>query len=55
MNAGPSYNKAKEQAQADANLDGQPRWIHHYNRNWWIDKEKCYGAEKIEPKKQEPK
>lgn len=39
MNAGKNYTKAKAHAQANADADGQPRWLHQYNGSWWISKE----------------
>lgn len=36
MNAGKDYRKARAHAQANADADGQPRWLHQYQGVWWI-------------------
>lgn len=38
MNAGKSYDKAKRQAKANANVDGRPRLLHRWGDTWWIDR-----------------
>jgi hypothetical protein len=53
VNAGRNYDKAKIQAQANANLTGTPRWLHQWNGTYWISKEPGLGQrERIDP---EPK
>ncbi len=58
MNAGRDYAKAKATAQANADSDGKPRWLHMYGFVWWIDRENPTQAEppaeKIEPRKTSP-
>lgn len=36
MMAGKDYGKALSHAQANANRDGKPRWLHSYGGRWWI-------------------
>ena len=38
MNAGNDYKAAYRQAQANADLDGHPRYIHMYSGTLWISK-----------------
>ena len=49
MNAGKSYEKAREHAQRNADRDGRPRYLHGWAGAWWIDREPCDGAEEIKP------
>lgn len=49
MNAGTDYNKAKQQALANANYTKTPRWLHGYNGSWWISKTPVRDAERIDP------
>ena len=38
MNAGRDYNKARKQAQANADRDGQSRTLRLYAGTWWLDR-----------------
>lgn len=52
MNAGLSYHKAKQQAQANADLDKAPRYLHSWNSMYWISKTPVNNGERIDPKKE---
>lgn len=52
MNAGRDYEKARRQAQANADYTQTPRWLHGYAGVWWVSKEPVRDAERIEPKEQ---
>ena len=49
MNAGQDYQKAKRQAQANADYTKTPRWLHMYGRTWWISREPTADSERIDP------
>lgn len=51
MNAGKDYDKAKVQAQANANRANEARWLHWYGGAWWISKTPTASAEKINPER----
>ena len=57
MNAGTDYTRAKRHAQANADLDGQPRKLFLYHGVWWIDRHDPTAevtpsdAEVIEPRR----
>lgn len=58
MNAGIDYTKALAQAQANANLDNQPRIIRGYGGVWWIDRAEegvkyAHDVTMVHPKKVE--
>lgn len=50
MNAGRSYEKARDQAQRNADRDGRPRYLHGYAGAWWIDRTPCDASETIIPR-----
>lgn len=50
MNAGRNYEKARAQAQANADACCGPRWLFYYGGVWWISSTKTYGAEQIDPR-----
>lgn len=37
MNAGKDHDKAKRQAQANANRIGNPRYLHFWGGTYWVD------------------
>lgn len=36
MYAGKDYRRAREQAQANADWTGRPRYLHFYGGAWWV-------------------
>ncbi len=50
MNAGRDYQKARLQAQSNADRSGSPRWLHQYGGVWWISKTPIQDSEQIDPK-----
>ena len=49
MSAGPSYDQARRQAQANANLNGRSRWLHAHDGVYWISKTPVVNSTEIMP------
>lgn len=49
MNAGNDYQKARAQAQANADYTKTPRWLFNYGGTCWISKTPVQDSERIDP------